>query len=120
MNGLGDSVWINSKHQEEAWKWVKLLASPEAQKIVASYGIVFPAVPEAAEISQKRMAAKGVHVSAFFEEAKAPGGTFFLPISEHSNDLVRILHTKLHPTLLNPQKPPPQPKTSHHTTNTHS
>ena len=108
INGLADSIWINSKHQEEAWKWVKFLASPEAQKIVASYGIVFPAVPEAAEISQKRMAAKGVDVSAFVEEAKAPGGTFFLPISEHSSDVVRILRANFDAIFLNAEDPAPK------------
>jgi len=77
INGLADSIWAGSKHQEEAWKWVKFLASPEAQKIVAGYGIVFPAIPEATEIAKARMAAKGVDVSAFVEEAKDPQGTFF-------------------------------------------
>jgi multiple sugar transport system substrate-binding protein len=91
INGLADSIWIGSKHQEEAWKWVKFLASPEAQKIVGGYGVVFPAIAEAAEISMKRMAAKGADVSAFVEEAKQPDGTFFLPISEHASDVVRIL-----------------------------
>ena len=38
FNGLADSIWVGSKHQEEAWKWVKFLASPEAQKIVAVTG----------------------------------------------------------------------------------
>jgi multiple sugar transport system substrate-binding protein len=74
-----------------AWKWVKFLASPEARKIVASYGVVFPAIPEAAEISVKQMAAKGADVSAFIDEAKQSDGTFFLPISEHASDVVRIL-----------------------------
>jgi multiple sugar transport system substrate-binding protein len=60
-------------------------------KIVGGYGVVFPAIAEAAEISMKRMAAKGADVSAFVEEAKQPDGTFFLPISEHGNDVVRIL-----------------------------
>ena len=91
INGLADSIWIGSKHQEEAWKWVKFLASPEAQKIVGSYGIVFPAIPEAAEISMKRMAEKGADVSAFVDEARQPEGTFFLPISEHASEVVRIL-----------------------------
>ena len=91
INGLADSIWVGSKHQEEAWKWVKFLASPEAQKIVASYGVVFPAIPEAAETSVKQMAAKGADVSAFIDEAKQPDGTFFLPISEHASDVVRIL-----------------------------
>lgn len=91
INGLADSIWVGSKHQEEAWKWVKFLASPEAQKIVGGYGVVFPAIPEAAEISEKRMAEKGADVSAFVDEAKEPQGTFFLPISEHASDSVRIL-----------------------------
>ena len=91
INGLADSIWVGTKHPEEAWKWVKFLASPEAQKMVGEFGIVFPAIPEAAEISQKQMAAKGADVSAFVDEAKEQGGTFFLPISEHGNDVVRIL-----------------------------
>ena len=95
INGLADSIWVGSKHQEEAWKWVKFLASPEAQKIVGGYGVVFPAIPEAAEISEKRMAEKGADVSAFVEEAKEPQGTFFLPISEHGSDVVRILRANL-------------------------
>jgi multiple sugar transport system substrate-binding protein len=91
INGLADSIWINSKHQEEAWKWVKFLASPEAQKIVGGYGVVFPAIAEAADISEKKMTAKGANVSAFVDEAKEPQGTFFLPISEHGSDIVRTL-----------------------------
>ena len=54
---------------------------------------MFPAIPEAAEISEKRMAEKGVDVSAFVDEAKQPGGTFFLPISEHGSEIVRILRS---------------------------
>ena len=91
INGLADSIWIGTKHPEEAWKWVKFLAAPEAQKIVASYGIVFPAVREATEIAKERMAAHGVDASAFLEEAKNPQGTLFLPITDHGNDAVRIL-----------------------------
>jgi ABC-type glycerol-3-phosphate transport system substrate-binding protein len=91
INGLADSIWSGTKHPEEAWKWVEFLASPEAQKIVASYGIVFPAVREATEIAEARMAAKGIDVSAFVDEARDPQGTFFLPITDHGNDAVRIL-----------------------------
>ncbi|MBV8142907.1 MAG: extracellular solute-binding protein [Verrucomicrobia bacterium] len=95
INGLADSIWIHSKHPEESWQWVKFLASPEAQMIVGGYGVVFPAIPEAAGISEKRMAERGADVSAFVDEAKEPGGTFFLPISEHASDIVRILRANL-------------------------
>jgi len=75
------TIWVGTKHPKEAWKWVKFLASPEAQKIVGSFGVVFPAILEAAEISRAAMSKKGVDVSAFVEEAKERQGTFFLPIS---------------------------------------
>ena len=38
FNGLADSIWVGSKHQEEAWKWVKFLGSEEGQNIIAESG----------------------------------------------------------------------------------
>src|ERR1700740_589441 len=101
INGLADSIWVGSKHQEEAWKWVKFLASPEAQKIVASYGIVFPAIPEAAEIAKTKMAGKGVDVSAFVEEATDPKATFLFPITDHASDINRIMKAAFDAVYLN-------------------
>ena len=101
FNGLADSIWVGSKHQEEAWKWVKFLASPEAQKIVASYGVVFPAVPEATEIAKTRMAGKGVDVSAFVEEATDPKATFLFPITDHASDINRIMRAAFDAVYLN-------------------
>ncbi|MBV8967527.1 MAG: extracellular solute-binding protein, partial [Verrucomicrobia bacterium] len=101
FNGLADSIWIGSKHQEEAWKWVKFLASPEAQKIVASYGVVFPAVPEATDIAKAKMASKGVDVSAYVEEAKDPNGTFLFPITDHASDITRIMRAAFDAIYLN-------------------
>ena len=101
FNGLADSIWVGSKHQEEAWKWVKFLASPEAQKIVASYGVVFPAVPEATDIAKAKMASKGVDVSAYVEEAKDPKATFLFPITDHASDIVRIMRAAFDAIYLN-------------------
>jgi multiple sugar transport system substrate-binding protein len=101
FNGLADSIWVGSKHQEEAWKWVKFLASPEAQKIVASYGVVFPAVSEATDIAKAQMASKGVDVSAFVEEAKDPNGTFLFPITDHASDITRIMRAAFDSIYLN-------------------
>jgi ABC-type glycerol-3-phosphate transport system substrate-binding protein len=33
FNGLADSIWVGTQHPEEAWQWVKFLASPECQNI---------------------------------------------------------------------------------------
>src|ERR1700756_3394805 len=101
IHGLADSIWVGSKHQEEAWKWVKFLASPEAQKIVASYGVVFPAVPEATEIAKTKMAGKGVDVSAFVEEATDPKATFLFPITDHASDINRIMKAAFDAVYLN-------------------
>jgi multiple sugar transport system substrate-binding protein len=66
---LASCLFACNKHKDQAWKWVKFLASPEAQKIVGSYGVVFPAIPEATEVAKTKMTASGVDVSAFVSEA---------------------------------------------------
>ena len=101
FNGLADSIWTGSKHQKEAWKWVKFLASPEAQKIVGEHGVVFPAVPEATEIAKTRMGQKGVDVSAFVEEATDPKATFLFPITDHGSDIDRIMRAAFDAIYLN-------------------
>jgi multiple sugar transport system substrate-binding protein len=101
FNGLADSIWVGSKHQEEAWKWVRFLASPEAQKIVGEHGVVFPAVPDATEIAKTRMAQKGVDVSAFVQEATDPNATFLFPITDHASDIVRIMRAAFDAIYLN-------------------
>jgi multiple sugar transport system substrate-binding protein len=101
FNGLADSIWVGSKHQEEAWKWVKFLASPEAQKIVGEHGVVFPAVQEATEIAKTRLGQKGVDVSAFVQEATDPNATFLFPITDHASDIVRIMRAAFDAIYLN-------------------
>src|SRR5580704_7739366 len=101
FNGLADSIWVGSKHQEEAWKWVKFLASPEAQKIVGAYGVVFPAIPEATELAKDAMAKKGIDVSAYVSEAADPNATFLFPITDHATDVLRITRAAFDSILLN-------------------
>lgn len=89
FNGLADSIWVGSKHKEEAWKWVKFLGSPACQEIVAKAGVVFPAVkgmPEKAIAAQK---AKGVDSSAFLEMTK--GKTFLAPIADNGSQVNDIM-----------------------------
>jgi multiple sugar transport system substrate-binding protein len=101
FNGLADSIWVGSKHQEEAWKWVKFLASPEAQKIVGSYGVVFPAIPEGTELAKNAMAKKGIDVSAYVSEAADPNVTFLFPITDHASEVLRITRAAFDSILLN-------------------
>jgi multiple sugar transport system substrate-binding protein len=105
FNGLADSIWVGSKHQEEAWKWVKFLASAEAQKIVGSFGVVFPAVPEGTELAKEAMAKKGLDVSSYVSEANDPNATFLFPITDHATDVQRIMREAFDSILLNGDDP---------------
>ena len=101
FNGLADSIWVGSKHKDEAWKWVKFLGSEEGQMIIAGYGVVFPAVQSAAKKAEEVMTKKGLDVSPFLEEATDPQGTFLFPIADHAADVLRITKIGLDAILLN-------------------
>jgi len=91
FNGLADSIWVGSKHQKEAWEWVKFLASPECENIVGSTGVVFPAIQSAVEKSLAVRQDKGIDVSAFTTEALDPNGTFLFPITDHGSEIQNIM-----------------------------
>jgi multiple sugar transport system substrate-binding protein len=101
FNGLADSIWIGSKHKDESWKWVKFLGSEEGQMIIAGYGVVFPAIKDAAKKAEEVMGKKGVDVSPFLQEATDPQGTFLFPIADHAADVLRITKIGLDAILLN-------------------
>jgi multiple sugar transport system substrate-binding protein len=91
FNGLADSIWVGSKHQEEAWQWVKFLASADCQNIVGQAGVVFPAIPEATDLSLKVRADAGIDVSAFTMQAAEEGGTFLFPITDYGGEITVIM-----------------------------
>ena len=91
INGLGDSIWVGSKHKEEAWLWVKYLASKEAQDIIGSYGVVFPAIESGVNNALKVYEDKGWDVTAFTDEATTPNGTFLYPIVDNSVKIQQIM-----------------------------
>jgi multiple sugar transport system substrate-binding protein len=91
FNGLADSIYVGTKHQEEAWQWVKYLASAECQNIVGESGVVFPAIPEAATKSLKARTDKGIDVNAFVDQANEEGGTFLFPITDFGGQIATIM-----------------------------
>lgn len=92
FNGLADSIFVGTKHMEEAWKWVKFLASADCEDIIGKSGVVFPAIPEAAKASQDLRKANGIDVSAFIDQANEKGGTFLFPIADHASDRGTIMN----------------------------
>jgi multiple sugar transport system substrate-binding protein len=91
FNGLADSIWVGTEHLEESWAWVKYLASLDCQAVVGESGVVFPAIPEAAEMSLAVRADAGVDVSAFTEQAAAENGTFLFPITDWGGEINTIM-----------------------------
>lgn len=92
FNGLADSIWVGSPHVEESWQWVKFLASADCQNIVGEAGVVFPAIPEAAAMSQQMRADAGVDVSAFVDQANEENGTFLFPIADFAGEITTIMN----------------------------
>lgn len=104
FNGLADSIWSGSPHQEAAWKWVKFLGSSDCQDIVGKSGVVFPARSDGVQASIAAHQAAGVDVSAFTDLAK-PETTFPFPITDHGSEASTILKGALEQVMLNQGDP---------------
>jgi len=90
-NGLADSIWVGTKHKEEAWRWVKYLASAEAETTVGTFGVVFPAVKAGVDNALAAYKAKSMDVSAFTNMATAKGVTFVYPVLDNGVKVSEIM-----------------------------
>ena len=90
FNGLADSINQNSEHQEEAWQWVKYLASPDCQNIIGEGAVVFPAIPSSADIAVASHEANGVDVTAFTVHVDE-GTTFLFPITDSASQIEALV-----------------------------
>jgi multiple sugar transport system substrate-binding protein len=100
INGLSDAIWAGTKHKDEAWKWVKFLGSSDCQDLVGADAVVFPAIKSATDKAVAAHRAKGHDVQPFIEQAQAPGGTFFLPITDHGNEVAQIVQDAIQSSVL--------------------
>ncbi len=100
FNGLADSIWTGSEHQEEAWQLVKYLASQECADIVGSYGVVFPAQQSAVDLALAAYQEKGLDVAAFTEQALEEGGTFLFPVTDFASNVGSIMTPAVQGVLL--------------------
>jgi multiple sugar transport system substrate-binding protein len=100
INGLSDAIYAGTKHKEEAWKWVKFLGSSDCQHLVAANAVVFPAIKTATDKALAAHQAKGRDVHVFTDEANADGGTFFLPITDHGNEVSQTVQDAIQSVIL--------------------
>ncbi|HEX2402979.1 MAG TPA: extracellular solute-binding protein, partial [Mycobacterium sp.] len=100
INGLSDAIFAGTTHKDQAWQWVKFLASSACQDLVAKNAVVFPAIKDATDKSLAAHQAKGQDVHVFTDEAKATGGTFFLPITDHGNEISQTMQDAIQSIIL--------------------
>ena len=105
FNGLADSIWVGSKHREEAWQWVRWLASAECQGVVAARGAVFPAIDGLAEQVLQVHRAKGIDASAFLVMAKEQ--TFASPVSDKGAEITSLMKNAIESVLLGKRQAAP-------------
>lgn len=90
-NGLADNIFVGTSHPEEAWEWVKYMGSVECQEIVASYAVVFPAIPSATEKAVAAMGELGIDVAPFYVHIEN-GTTFTFPIVDRKSQVDELLN----------------------------
>jgi multiple sugar transport system substrate-binding protein len=105
INGLSDAIYAGTKHPDQAWAWVKFLGSADCQNIVGGHAVVFPAVKSGTEKALGAHRAAGRDVSVFTDEATAPGGTFFLPITDHGNEVSQTVQDAIQSVALGQAAP---------------
>ncbi|GGJ32286.1 ABC transporter substrate-binding protein [Deinococcus roseus] len=95
FNGLADSIWVGSKHKEEAWKWVKYLGSDACESAVGKFGVVFPATKKGVSNALAAHKKNGADVSAFTKLTQTKGSTFLFPITDNASEINSIMTTAL-------------------------
>ncbi|MBT2410673.1 sugar ABC transporter substrate-binding protein [Streptomyces sp. ISL-12] len=105
INGLSDAIWAGTDHKEEAWKWVKFLASADCQDIVAEHGVVFPALKTSTQKALAGHQAKGEDVRVFTDAAAAKDGTFLLPVTERGTEIGPIVQDAIQSAILGQTTP---------------
>lgn len=87
INGLAPSITAASKHQDEAWQWVKYLTSEKCQTVIAAEAVVFPSITAQSEAAAAAHKAARVDVSAFLDIAKDPEALSYYPITFKADEI---------------------------------
>jgi multiple sugar transport system substrate-binding protein len=85
-NSLSDSIAAGSPNKGAAWKWVRYLASPECQSVVARGGVVIPAIASQVPVAEARLAEWGLDVTPITRHIHERSG-FLFPAIEHSEEV---------------------------------
>jgi multiple sugar transport system substrate-binding protein len=104
FNGLADSIWSGGRHKEQAWQWMKFLASSGCQNVVGASAVVFPAIPEAAEQAFATREQQSIDVSAFTSYVDAKH-TLLYPITNKAAQIQLLVTPVMEKILLGQADP---------------
>jgi len=91
INGLSDAMYAGGKHKDQAWEWIKYLASADCQTVVGDTGVIFPANADASEASVAARAELGLDASVFLSYSQETDGTFLIPINYNGAEMSQIV-----------------------------
>jgi multiple sugar transport system substrate-binding protein len=91
-NSLADSIAAGSPNKGAAWKWVRYLASPQCQSVVAQGGVVVPAIKSVVSDAEARIAEHGLDITPFTRHLRE-GTAFPFPAAQHAADVDSIMET---------------------------
>lgn len=90
VNSVGDSIYKGTRHPDEAWEFVKYLATPQCQNKVAEYAVVFPAITESSQLAVKAFEKNGFDATAFSTHIEQHTGTIS-PVTDRWAQLTSIM-----------------------------
>jgi len=104
-NTLSDAIYAGGKHKDQAWEWVKFLASPKCQHLVAKRAVVFPAIKSASDEALSAFQSQHMDMQAFVTETSQPGASFLLPLTDHAADVAETVQNGLDAVWLGQDSP---------------
>jgi multiple sugar transport system substrate-binding protein len=93
-NSLADSIASASPNKGAAWKWVRYLASPECQSVVADAGVVVPAIASVVPTAEAAIGEHGLDITPFTRHLRE-GTAFPYPATQHAADVDAIMKTAM-------------------------
>lgn len=88
-NGLGLSIWAGTPRLEEAWQWVRYVASYECQRMLAETGVLYPAWKGLAATAVGIQQRQGIDTQVFLDAAA--GRSFLPPVVPHGTEVSDLM-----------------------------
>ena len=91
LNSAADSIWAGTSHPEEAWQWVKYVASPACAQKVGNFGVVFPAQEAGMQAALASYQGRGLDVTSFTQNSFDTDTIFLFPVTPHTDGVSAIM-----------------------------